>query len=51
MCVHSMCHAVVCGKVVAVALIVPNALPSGQHVLLTAITGSRYQMSFCYRPG
>ena len=33
-------------KRVAVTLIGPNPLPSGQHGLLTAITGPRYQVSF-----
>lgn len=38
------------GGLVAVTLIGPHTLPSGHHVLSTAITGSRYQASFCQRP-
>lgn len=39
------------GSLLAVALIGPNPLPCGRSVLLNAITGSRYQVSFCYQPG
>lgn len=45
-CSHYTYH----DKSVAVALIGPNPLTPGQHVLLTAITGPSYQVSFCYQP-
>lgn len=43
-----LCHVHIAqAELVAVALIGTKPLPSGQHVLLTAITWPRYQMSFC----
>ena len=48
MCAHDVpvCTATHHDKRVAVTLIGPNPLPSGQRGLLTAITGPRYQVSF-----